>query len=112
MATKRVLLVGGSRHGTWVDIPMSHYTVRLPKPTVLGYGSETDLLPDFIENYWVEKVPVEINELRCVILAGIWTGFHGVDKTKALVHALFQRDIVEKFDERGWDEWASTFPTM
>jgi hypothetical protein len=99
-------------HGRWIEVDKRDYVIRVPKPldTSAVWSSEPESLAvpsvlDLTETYWVETLPIEINELRVVVKAGIWTSLHGVDKTKATVHAIFQRDIAEMFSEKVWNEW-------
>lgn len=97
-------------HGRWIEIDKREYVIRVPKPLdISAVWSEDPLtvspLDDLVENYWVETVPFEINELRTVIQVGVWTSLHGVEKTKAMIHAVFQRDIAETFGEKGWNDF-------
>lgn len=99
-------------HGRWIEVDKRDYVIRVPKPldTSAVWDPNPDSLSvpsvlDLTETYWVETIPVEINELRTVVKAGIWTSLHGVEKTKALVNALFQRDIADTFSEKMWSEW-------
>lgn len=108
---KRVLLVGGSKHGQWIEVPDPDYVIRVAKPmnplSVWNPDPELDVsILDMSEDYWVEKIPIEMQELRCLIQAGIWTGLHGIDKTRATVHAIFQRDIAEMFSSKDWAQWS------
>lgn len=109
---KRVLLVGGSKHGQWIEVPDSDYVIRVAKPmdNIPIYNEENPYsvpsVLDMTETYWLEKFPIEIQELRCVVPAAIWTGFHGIDKTRATVHAIFQRDIAEMFSSKDWAQWS------
>lgn len=105
---KRVLLVGGSSHGKWMDVDRREWNVRIPKPvsvSTLAAGYDTTDLLDYTEIYHIERVPIQFEGMRCVIEAGIWSELYGIERTKAIIAALFQRDIAEQFRETGWDSF-------
>lgn len=106
----KTLFVGGSKHGQWGDIPSNTFAWKVLAPaTTWTPDGDSGVLPDPTETYWIDKVPIEINDLRCVVRTAVWTGLpRGIDKTRAVVSAIFQRDIAEMFSERSWDEWVST----
>jgi hypothetical protein len=106
---RRVLLVGGSRHGQWMEVDRRAWNVKVPKPAPIpSFASEDyttiDYL-DYTEIYNIERVPIQFEGLRCVVEAGIWSDLYGIERSKAVVAAIFQRDIAEQFKESGWDAW-------
>ena len=105
---KRVLLVGGSRHGQWMNVDRRDWTVRIPKPvpiSALAAGYDTTDILDYTEVYTIERVPIQFEGMRCVVEAGIWSDLYGIERSKAVVAAIFQRDIAEQFKESGWGAW-------
>ncbi|MGW1498959.1 hypothetical protein ACWCQW_10375 [Streptomyces mirabilis] len=91
--TKRVLLCGGHLDGQWVEVPASEHTVRALKPQRITFVSEPDTsfpLPDVVE-YRLEPLPIGIGEAG----GRLWIGAlgWGWERDKAIVRALFQRDV-------------------
>lgn len=105
---RRVLLVGGSSHGKWMEVDRRDWTVRIPKPipiSALAAGYDTTDILDYTEVYSIERIPIQFEGMRCVIEAGIWSELYGIERTKAIIAAMFQRDIAEQFKESSWDAW-------
>lgn len=110
--TKRVLAVGGSRHGQWMDVDDKAWVWRVAKPSqplsIADIQDPTSLsveVPDLHETYYIERMPIAMEDFRCVVLCGIDSGLFGNARTRAVISAIFQRDIAEQFREGSWDTW-------
>lgn len=103
---KRVLLVGGSRHGQWLEVARTAASVKV---TVANPVNIFDLGDSGLgtEVYYIERVPVQFEMLRTVVLCGSHESlpWNSVEKAKMVVAALFQRDIAETFREGEWHTW-------
>jgi len=91
-----------------MEVDRRAWNVRVAKPmsvTSALYTSDDTLLPDLTETYHIERIPIQMQDMRCVVEAAIWSELWGIDKTKATVYAIFQRDIAEMFKEDGWSAW-------
>lgn len=104
---RRVLLVGGHLDGQWVDIPQPEFTYRVPKPMDLGVeawlkqGAQDDIslpMPEFVD-YRLERMPIAIRTANAVLWIGVASDLFGPERDKAVVRALFQRDVAQLFRE-------------
>lgn len=104
--SKRILLVGGTRHGQWMDVERRSWNVKIPKANPVNIFSMEDT--DFgYEIYTIEKVPISFSTLTSVVECGIHEDlpFASTEKDRAIVSAIFQRDIAQTFKEGGWGQW-------
>lgn len=104
---RRVLLVGGHLDGQWVDIPRSEVNYRIPKPMDLTaewrlkQGNQDDVslpMPEFVD-YRLERMPIAIRTANAVLWIGVASDLFGPERDKAVVRALFQRDVAQLFRE-------------
>lgn len=104
---KRVLLVGGSRHGEWVQVEDNAWTFRVmreePFPRV--YDPESIEVQFEQDVYHLEKTPIDMQGVRAVIPTMILSGLYGTEKALKVIQAIFQRDVAEMFKTGDWDEF-------
>lgn len=107
--TRPVLLIGEHLNGHWIDVAEDAHSHRVHKPmpldcrnlphTAAGAGIP---LPEFVD-YRIEPIPIAIRSARADIWIGVATTLYGPDRDLAIVHALFQRDIAQRFKEASDD---------
>lgn len=104
---KRILLVGGTRHGQWMNVDRKLWNVRVPVANPVDIYSLDTGIPFETEVYIIERVPISFSLLNSVVECGIHDSlpFASVEKDRAIVSAIFQRDIADTFKEGGWAAW-------
>lgn len=104
---KRVLLVGGQRHGEWVQVEDNAWTFRVMRENrpIWDYNPESVEVPFEQDVYHLEKVPIDFQGVRAVIPTMILSGLFGTEKSLKVIQAIFQRDIAELFRTGEWDEF-------
>jgi hypothetical protein len=104
---RRILLIGGHLDGRWVDVPKPEFTYRAPKPMHLDVaawlkqGAQADVsvpMLEFVE-YRLERMPIAIRTANAVVWIGVASDLFGPERDRAIVRALFQRDVAQLFQE-------------
>ncbi|MEV0220913.1 hypothetical protein [Streptomyces sp. NPDC050704] len=105
--SRRVLLIGAHLDGTWVELPEHEHAYRVAKPfriDVAAWAKQVEQhdvgipLPDVVE-YRIERIPIAINTASAVVWIGVASGLFGLELDRAVVRALFQRDVAQLFRE-------------
>lgn len=99
---RRVLLIGAHLDGQWANVQAGAYTYRVPKPVDFSFPADpklTDLSMPEIVDYRLERLPIAIRSVRAELWVGVASGLFGPERDRAIVRALFQRDVAQLFRE-------------